>query len=347
VSLESYIRAAPKAELHVHLPGTVRPATLLTLARRNGVDLPVATEAEARAWCRVCGVDRFLTVYTTVCRCLRTADDFELVVWELGETLARQHTRYAEVEFGPGFHAYLGVSFEVAFPGLTRGRARVREAFGVELNWIFAFVRGRHPERARWPDYVTRAAIEGRHAGVVALGLGGLEPGRPPEPYAPYFERARAAGLHSAPHAGETAGPESVWGAVRALGAERIGHGVRAVEDPALVEYLAAHRIALEVCPTSNVRLGVVPSLAAHPLRRLLDAGVPVTVNSDDPALFGTTLTDELLTLCRPFGCDAGQVDEVLLNAVRHSFLPPARRRALEAAFRDELRALKPAHGLA
>src|SRR5262249_6114364 len=154
--------------------------------------------------------------------------------------------------------------------------------------------------------------------------------------FAPYFERARAVGLRSAPHGGEHAGPGSVWGALRALGAERIGHGVRAIEDPALVAHLAERRIAVEVCPTSNICLGVYPSLAEHPLRRLHDAGVLVTINSDDPALFGTTLNDEVALLPSAFGFELETIDEILLNGVRASFLPADERRALEEEFRAE-----------
>lgn len=179
------------------------------------------------------------------------------------------------------------------------------------------------------------------------MGLGGLELGNPPEPFAPYFDTARGAGLHSAPHAGETAGPESVWGALRVLGAERIGHGVRSWDDPALVAHLAETGVPLELCPTSNVRLGASPDLARHPLRRLHDAGVRLTVNSDDPALFNTTLEEELVTLPAHFGfgaADVAAVDDVLLGGVRHSFLPPERKAALEADCRAELQRLKAQH---
>jgi len=193
-------------------------------------------------------------------------------------------------------------------------------------------------------EYTTGVAIEGKEDGVVALGLGGAEAGAPPEPFEPYFDRARAAGLRSAPHAGEHAGPASVWGAIRALGAERIGHGVRSIEDPALVGYLAERQLALEVNPTSNLRLGVYPDLASHPLRRLHDAGVPIVVGSDDPPLFNTTLSDELLLLAAEFGCDVATADELLLNGVRHSFLPEDRKRSLEGELRAELDALKAVH---
>jgi aminodeoxyfutalosine deaminase len=347
MSLESYLRAAPKAELHVHLEGSVQPATLLALARRNGVTLPAETVEGLRQWFAFRDFQHFIEVYVAVSRCLRTAADYELITYELGVELARQQVRYAEVTFSPSTHELvLGVPHETYFAGLTAGRERVRRELGVELNWIFDIVR-QTPVSVPLADYVTRVAIEGRDAGVVALGLGGPEVGNPPEAFAPWFERARAAGLHAVPHAGELVGPASVWGALRALGAERIGHGVRSWEDPALVAYLADRSIPLEVCPTSNLRLGVYPSLAAHPLRHLHEAGVQLIVNSDDPPLFNTTLNDEVATLATDFGFtgnEVGAVDEILLNGLRHSFLPPERKHALEAECRAALDRLKGDH---
>jgi adenosine deaminase len=347
MSLEQYLDAAPKAELHVHLEGSIRPATLLTLAERNGVPLPAETEDGLREWFSFRDFQHFIEVYVTVSNCLRTSEDYELIAYELGAELARQNARYAEATFTPATHALrFGVPHDVYFSGLTRGRERARADHGVELSWVFDMVHITRDEELnrRAADYTTGVAIEGMDDGVVALGLGGAEVGHSFERIAPYFERARSAGLHSVPHAGETQGPASIWGALRTLGAERIGHGVRAIEDPALVDYLAERTIALELCPTSNLRLGVYPDLAAHPLRRLHDAGVPVTVNSDDPPLFNTTLESEVRQLADPFGLGVEQIDEVLLNGVRHSFLPAERKRVLEAEFRARLAALKREH---
>jgi aminodeoxyfutalosine deaminase len=349
MSLESYLHAAPKAELHLHLEGSIRPETVLQLARRNGVSLPAESVEGLREWYRFRDFRHFVEVYVAVSRCLRRAADYELIVYELGAELARQHVRYAEVTFSPSTHElHLNVPHGTYFPGLSRGRERVKRDFGVVLAWVFDIVRAT-PIPTAFADYVTRVAIEGKDEGVVALGLGGLEAGNPPEPFAPWFERARGAGLHSAPHAGEIAGPESVWGALRVLGAERIGHGVRAAEDPALVAHLVASGVPLEICPTSNIRLGVYPNFAAHPLRALHDAGVRLTVNSDDPALFNTTLQDEVATLSQAFGftesgADVRAVDEILLGGICHSFLPPAQKAALERDFRDRLDALKGEH---
>ncbi len=346
MSTEDYLRAAPKVELHVHLEGAIQPVTLLELARRNDVHLPAGDVAGLRRWFAYRDFPHFAEIYLVVTRCLKTADDYELIAYEFGREMARQNVRYAEVTFSPGTHRGLGIPHDVSFGALTRGRARARADFGVEIAWIFDIVRQVPLDaagRAR-ADYVTDTAIAGQADGVVALGLGGIELGYPPEPFAPWFERARTAGLHRVPHAGETAGPASVWGALRALGAERIGHGVRAVEDPALVAHLAERGIPLEVCPTSNVRIGVYPALAAHPLSRLRAAGVIVTINSDDPPLFNTTLTDETLLLHRAFDLDVAAIDEILLNGVWQSFLLPERKRDLVAAFRRDLAALKRAH---
>lgn len=347
MSLESYLRAAPKAELHVHLEGTVQPETFLELARRNGVTLPYATVAELREWFKFRDFGHFIQVYGAISTCLNTADDFELIACELAQTLARQSCRYAEVCFSSFFHARRGIPERTFLDGLGRARTRARAELGLDIAWVFDIgrnLRGGWDETARWADYAVSLAIECMSEGVVALGLGGPEAGDPPEQYAPYFERALAAGLHSYPHAGEHEGPASVRGALDALHAERIAHGVRAIEEPALVAEIARRGIALDVCPTSNICLGVFPSYQQHALPALLAAGVPITINSDDPPLFNTTLSDEVALLAESFGLDVAVGDEILLNGVRHSFLPPAEKQRLELAFRAELGALKLTH---
>ncbi|HEY7346838.1 MAG TPA: adenosine deaminase [Ktedonobacterales bacterium] len=343
-NLAAYLGAAPKAELHVHLEGSIQPATLLALAQRNGKQLPAQTVEELQQWFRYRDFDHFLQVYFEITGCLKTAEDYELIAYEFGAGMARQNARYAEVTFSPSTHyAALSIPFDTFFSGLTRGRTRARADFGVEMRWVFDIVRNIEDEarNRQLAEYVTAVAIEGMADGVVALGLGGGEVGYPPERFAPFFDKARAAGLHSAPHAGETVGPEGVWGAVRALGAERVGHGVRSIEDEALVEYLAEQGVPVEVCPTSNLRLGVYPSLAAHPLPRLYGAGVPLTVNSDDPPLFNTTLNQEVALLADPFGFDLAAVNTILLNGARQSFLPPEEKRALETSFQNEMARLQ------
>jgi aminodeoxyfutalosine deaminase len=346
MSLTSYLRAAPKVELHVHLEGAILPETLLALAQRNGVALPAEDVAGLREWFTFRDFPHFVKIFYLITTCLRTAQDYEDIAYQFGAEMGRQHVRYAEVTFTPSTQYSRGIPQDAWFGGLTRGRERARADFGVEIAWVFDIVRYLSDASQVHPlaDYTTAVAIEGMRDGVIALGLGGLEAGHPPEPFAPYFTRARAAGLRSAPHSGETAGPESIWGAIRTLGAERIGHGVRAIEDPALVRYLADEHLPLEVNPTSNLRLGIYPSLAEHPLRRLRDAGVTIAVGSDDPPLFNTTLSDEVALLGEPFAFDVAACDAILLDAVRSSFLPAERKAALLARCEVDLAALKAEH---
>ncbi|MGE0544739.1 MAG: adenosine deaminase [Dehalococcoidia bacterium] len=346
MSLASYLRAAPKVELHVHLEGAIRPATLLELARRNRVDLPADTVDGLRQWFVYRDFKHFIEIFVAATSCLCTAEDYELIVYEFGAEMARQNVRYAEVTFSPSTHVWMGRPWEMVFRGITRGRERAEAEFGIRIRWIFDIVRGVSDASTLMPkaDFTADVAIDGKGAGVVALGLGGMEDGAPPEPFAPQFARARSAGLHSVPHAGEHAGPDSIWGAIRSLGAERIAHGVRAIEDPALVAYLAERRIPVDVCPTSNICLGVYPDLDAHPLRRLREAGIVVTINSDDPPLFNTTLNDEVALLAGVFGFDADTIDVILLGGVRAAFLTQEEARSLASGFQNEMQRLKAVH---
>jgi adenosine deaminase len=342
--IERYVTAVPKVELHVHLEGSIQPTTLLTLAQRNGVPLPVQTAEEMQRWFTFRDFNHFIEIYFAISRCLKTADDYELIVYEFGANMARQNVRYAEVTFSPSTHYFsLGVPFDTFFAGLTRGRQRAQTEFGVEIRWIFDIVRdipdaARNRKRA---EYTLEVAQEGREDGVVALGLGGAEVNHPPERYVTWFEKALETGLHSAPHAGETVGSASIWGALRTLGAERLGHGVRAIEDPTLVEYLAEGQVPLEICPTSNICLGVYADISSHPLPRLHAAGIPITINSDDPPLFNTTLNHEVGLLFNVFKFDVNTVNAILLNGVRHSFLPLQEKHTMEAVSRAEMARLQ------
>jgi adenosine deaminase len=348
-ALQHYLQAVPKAELHVHLEGAIRPETLLTLARRNKVALPADDLPGLRRWFAYRDFDHFVEIFFLVSRCLKTSEDYQLIAYEFGEQMWHQHIRYAEVTFSVSTHYYgLGIDHDRYFSGLNLGRERARQDFGVEMRWVFDIVRDvrEEAERHRRADFTTRVALECRQDGVVALGLGGNEMGHPPEEFAPWFEQALSAGLHSVPHAGENSGPASVWGALQTLGAQRIGHGVRAIEDPELVRHLARQRIPLEVCPGSNICLGIYPDFASHPLARLYRAGVQFSVNSDDPPLFNVTLNDDVERLHSAFGLELDAIDEILLNGVRHSFLPPEPRQAMEAAFRAEMLQLRQQYGL-
>jgi adenosine deaminase len=233
------------------------------------------------------------------------------------------------------------MAFRDQLAAINRARAWAAAELGVTTGLVIDIAREQPAETGL---QVADWAIDAMADGVVALGLGGIEAGNPPEKFQAAFARARAAGLPSVPHAGETAGPASIWGALRALDAVRIGHGVRCLEDPALVAELRERQIPLEVCPTSNVCLGVAPSLDAHPLPRLLSEGLYVTINSDDPPMFNTTLTGEYTALARAFQLTADDLERLALNAVRAALLPAAERAAMEATFVAEFARLRDEH---
>lgn len=346
-SLHDFAAAMPKVELHVHLEGAIQPATVLTLAQRHGLPLPAEDEEGLRRWFRFTDFRHFIQVYIAISNLLRASADFELITYDFGREMKRQNVRYAEVTFTPYTHLWQekGLTAADLLTGLEAGRQAARCDFGVEIAWVLdiprnlSFTNGVYTGEAS--DPTVELALAWQEYGVVALGLGGHEVGAPPQPFAPAFDRARAAGLRSVPHAGETIGPESIWGAIHDLKADRIGHGVRAIEDPGLVSLLVERQIPLEVNPTSNLRLGVYPDYASHPLRRLWDAGVYLTVNSDDPPLFGTTLTQEYHVLIDHFGFQAEDLERVVLNALDASFLPPERKAGLAAEFREDFARLR------
>ncbi|MFL5804168.1 MAG: adenosine deaminase, partial [Roseiflexaceae bacterium] len=272
MSLESYIQAMPKAELHVHLEGAIQPETLLALARRNGVALPADTVAGLRSWYTFTDFAHFVEIYLAISACIRSADDIELIAREFLAGQAAQGIRYSEVTYTAFTHYHFkGLPFREQLAALNRARAWAAAELGVAIGLVIDIPRNISAENGL---LVADWAIDGMGDGVIALGLGGPEISNPPEKFAEAFARARAAGLPSVPPAGESVGPESIWGALHALDALRIGHGVRCLEDAALVAELRERQIPLEVCPTSNVCLGVAPSIAEHPLPRLIDEGL-------------------------------------------------------------------------
>ena len=341
MTIQYFIRKMPKVELHVHLEGSIRPSTLLILAERNQVDLPARDLDGLRDFYRFIDFPHFIRVYFTISGCLRTVDDFALIAYEFGADMHRQNIHYSEVTFTPYTNvANTGLPFDEILAGLNAGRARARVDFGVDFRWVLDIVRDDPVTRHQVAEW----AIGARDRGVVALGLGGTEVDHPAEDFADVFALAEAAGLHRVPHAGETVGPASIWGALRALGAERIGHGVRSIEDPGLIGYLVEHQIPLELCPTSNLRLGVYPSYEAHPLRQLWDLGLYVTVNSDDPPMFNTDLVREYQALVDYMGFTPAELEQLSLNALRASFLPPDRKATLENAFLTQFAELRAKH---
>ncbi|MBK9709957.1 MAG: adenosine deaminase [Kouleothrix sp.] len=340
-ALEALITAMPKVELHLHLEGSVAPATLLRIAERNDVELPARDEAGVAQLFNYKNFHEFLTVFMILARSLKYGEDFELLAYELGHHLAAQRVRYAEVMISAFQYYSRGVDLDEVVQGSAAGFERARRergADGARVRLAFDYGRQFGVETA-WK--VLEIALRNRRHGLVAWSIGGDEVNYPPELFAEIFAAARRGGLHLMAHAGEVVGPPSIWGAVDVLGCERLGHGIRSVEDAALLAHLRERGVVLDISPSSNVRTGAVASIEAHPLRRLFDAGVHVTLNTDDPTFFSTTLNDEYRLAARVFGFDAAELATLALNGVRAAFLPEGEKLAMLGEFEREIGALR------
>jgi aminodeoxyfutalosine deaminase len=329
VSLDAFIAGLPKVELHVHHVGSASPRIVAELAARHEGTSPVpADPAALSAYFEFRDFGHFVEIYLSVVDLIRDADDVRLLTYEVARDLARQQVRYAELTVTPYSHVRRGIPAPEFCAAIEDARQRAEAELGVVLRWCFDI-----PGEAGLPaaEETLGIALGERPAGLISFGLGGPEVGVPRQQFAPHFEMARAAGLHSVPHAGETTGPETVWDAIRHLGAERIGHGIAAARDPRLLAYLAERGIPLEVCPTSNLRTRAVTSLAEHPLPALVAAGVPITINSDDPPMFGTTLNQEYAVAAELLGLAEDGVAALARAAVAASFLPAPERDRLIA----------------
>jgi aminodeoxyfutalosine deaminase len=327
--LTSFIARLPKAELHVHHVGSASPRIVAELAARHEGDTPVPVDPAALAdYFAFRDFGHFIEVYLSVVDLIRDDEDVRTLTYEVARELGRQQVRYAELTVTPYSHVRRGIPAPAFCAAIEDARVAAAADFGVDLRWCFD-IPGEAGLAAA--EETLRIALDEQPAGLVSFGLGGPEVGVPRPQFKPYFDKARAAGLHSVPHAGETTGPETIWDALRDLGAERIGHGIAAARDPQLMAHLAEHEVPLEVCPTSNVRTRAVPSIDEHPLPRLVAAGVPVTINSDDPPMFGTTLEEEYAVAARLLGLDAAGVAGLARAAVHASFLPPAGKSPLLA----------------
>lgn len=326
--LSSFIAGLPKAELHVHHVGSASPRIVAELAARHP-DAGVPTDPDALVdYFTFRDFAHFIEVYLSVVDLIRDATDVRLLTYEIARDLARQQVRYAELTVTPYSSTSRGIP-DVAFvEAIEDARKAAESEWGVVLRWCFDI-----PGEAGLPsaEETLRIATQVRPEGLVSFGLGGPEIGVPRPQFKPYFDQAIAAGLHSVPHAGETTGPQTIWDALRVLRAERIGHGTSATQDPELLAHLAEHQIPLEVCPTSNVATRAVPDLEHHPIREMVRAGVLVTVNTDDPPMFGTDLNTEYGVAARLLELDAPGVAELAKNAVRASFLDDAGKARLTA----------------
>jgi aminodeoxyfutalosine deaminase len=284
------VASYPKIELHVHLEGTVRPRTLLDMATRNDLPLPVDTIEGVEALYEFTDFAHFIDVWILTTNVMRTADDFRQIVVDYAAQAATHGAIYLEAIFSPIERVARGVSWDDLFEGYCDGAQQAQEEHGVVVRLTPDSYRGADIEAT---EELAHRAVAYKHRGIVGLGLGGPEANYPPEPYKKAFEIAKAGGLASVPHAGESAGADSIRATMAALQADRIRHGIRAIDDPDLVAELADRQMVLDVCPTSNLRTRSVPDLASHPLPRLVKAGVACSLNTDDPAMFGTDLSRE------------------------------------------------------
>jgi len=315
-----FLLSLPKAELHLHLEGSIEPATLLDLRLRHGI--AGATLAEVEQIYNYADFNGFLMAFKDVTGHLRAPEDYELITYRLMEQLKSVNVLHAEVFVSVGVCLWRKQDFAAIFESLERGRHRGEKDFGVSLLWIFDAVRQFGAEKAQ---DVVDLAIQYRDRNVVAFGIGGDEQQGPAELFKDVYSRAADRGLHLTAHAGENAGPESIWGALN-LKAERIGHALTAEKDPELIEELAERQIPIDICVTSNLRTGCCADLAQHTVRRYFDQGLMLTLNTDDPAMFRTSLVEEYRLVQDTFGFSGEHLRELARNSFEASFLPAEKK---------------------
>jgi aminodeoxyfutalosine deaminase len=327
-AIQDFIRRLPKAELHLHLEGTILPATLAELSARH--DEHPLTLPQAETIYRFSDFTGFIESFKAVTRRLKDPEDYELAAWRMMQQLDAQGVVHAEVYISVGviymWRNFDPACFEPIFAGLERARRRAARELGLSLYWIFDAVRHFTVEEAE-RVFLKAAEMRAQYPSIVGIGLGGDERLAGSDPFRALYAQARAAGLRLTNHAGETTGPEAIREAL-AIGSERIGHAVSAIRDFNLVEDLKEQQIPIELNPTSNVRTGVCPSFATHPLRQYFDRGLLVTLNSDDPAFFGSNLANEFLLAHTKQGFTREELRQLAANSIRGSFLPEIEKAA-------------------
>lgn len=330
--LTEFIAGLPKAELHVHHVGSASPRIVAELAARHPAAGVPADAGKLAEYFTFRDFAHFIEVYLSVVDLIRDAEDVRMLTYEVAREMAAQQIRYAELTVTPYSSVRRGIAAEAFLEAIEDARLAAERELGIVLRWCFD-IPGEAGLAAA--AETARIATDLRPDGLVSFGLGGPEIGVPRPQFAPYFDAARAVGLHSVPHAGETTGPETIWDSIRLLGAERIGHGTSAVGDPRLLDHLAEHRIPLEVCPTSNVATRAVTEISQHPLAQLVAAGVPVSINTDDPPMFSTDLNHEYAIAAELLGLDRAGVAALAGNAVSASFAPDEVKSRLLAEIAD------------
>ncbi len=315
----AFVRSLPKAELHLHLEGAIEPATLLEIQQRHGLTNSLA---DVQKLYQYSDFGAFLICFRDITEHLKSPADYELITYRLMQRLKAESVLHAEVYVSVGVCLFRKQDFEAIFEGLERGRAQGQRDFGVSLLWIFDAVRHFGSAEAQ---KVAELAVRYRDRNVVAFGIGGDERRAGPELFREVYAFCAENGLRLTAHAGETAGPDSIWGALN-LRAERIGHGLTAYQDPDLMQELAQRQIPVEICVTSNVRTGVCPNLADHPVRRYFDEGLMVTINTDDPAMFEASLSQEYQLLQENFAFSEDHLRELARNSFEAAFLPAEKK---------------------
>ena len=318
MNLDAFIAGLPKAELHVHHVGSASPRIVAELAERHPGVVP-ADPDELRAFFEFRDFAHFIDVYLAVVDLIRTPEDVRMLTYEVARDMTDQNLRYAELTCTPYTSVIRGIPIEAYTEAIEDARVAAERDFGLVLRWIYDI-----PGESGLPaaDATLDYALHHAPDALVGFGLGGPEVGVSRPQFTPHFDAARAAGLHSIPHAGETTGPQTVWDALTLLGAERIGHGTSAAVDPELLAHLARNAIPLEVCPTSNIATRAVETMDVHPLRAFVEAGVPVSINSDDPPMFGTTLNKEYGVAAELLDLDESGVAGLVRAAVAASYAP-------------------------
>lgn len=326
------IRALPKVELHIHILGSIRPETLLSIIESDGIKAPYTSEEEIIKRFEYTDFANFLQGYMEIVEYITDERHFEQITYEMLDNCAKSNVHYVEASFSPSDHIPKGLEFDKMADSINRGIQRAKKDFGVETNIRVDLVRNSSIEQAM----KILDSIEKSPDNIISIDLGGNEAQDPPGPFVEPYKRATTLGLHRVAHAGEAAGPDSIWEAIRYLDVERIGHGVTAHQDPELVEYLKRERIALEMCPVSNLRTGVVPSIKEHPIREYFDKGLLVTVNSDDPSLFHTSMNNEYLQLHEHLNFSLSELYQISLNSVQTAFIDEGKKSKLHRKFSEE-----------
>ncbi len=324
----AWFERLPKVELHLHLEGAIPYDALWELVQKYGGDESVSSKEMLKRRFEYRDFPHFIETWVWKNQFLREYEDFTFIAEAAARDLAEQNIRYAEVFFSPPDFARQGLKTQAITAAVRAGLERVKQ---IEIALVADLVRDFGPERGE----ITLAEInEVKQLGVVGVGIGGSEQDFPPQAFEAVFARARRLGFRTSAHAGEAAGAESIWGAIRSLQVDRIGHGTRAEEDEALLDYLVEHRIPVEMCPISNVRTGVVGSYEQHPVRRYFERGMVLSINTDDPKMFGNSLSEEYLLLTEKQGFSRAEIKELVLGAIQMSWMPEGKKQQMMAAFR-------------